>query len=78
LALEDVSIALRKDRADQPVLDLNRFGSLELRGVTLQNSGKKPAVRANDGKLVVLGRVTCKPPNEDAFDLAEVKTVRRP
>ena len=54
LTLDNVSISLREDRRNQPVLDLKRFGSLTLRNVTLENSGTKPVVKASDGKLVAL------------------------
>jgi hypothetical protein len=78
LMLEHVSIALRQDRGDQPVLDVARFGSLELRGVTLQNGGTKPVLRAKDGRMLVLQDVTCRPPNQTPYHVEEVQTIRRP
>ena len=79
--LEDVSIALREDRADQEILNLTRFGSLVLKNVTLQNSGAKPVLRAKEGRTVWLDRVTCVPANAAPWALEQVdetKTGRIP
>lgn len=54
LTLRNVTIALRPDRADQPVLDLAQFGALRLENVTLTNSGKQPVLRAREGNVVSL------------------------
>jgi len=81
LTLEDVSIALREDRADQEILNLTRFGSLVLKNVTLQNSGAKPVLRAKEGRTVWLDRVTCVPANAAPWALEQVdetKTGRIP
>ena len=75
LELDNVSIALRKDRSDQVLLDLTRFGSLKLRNVTLQNNGKKPVIKASEGKLVALERVICAPANSMPYDLKGVDNV---
>ena len=72
LTLDGVSISLREDRNDQVVLDLNRFGSLKLTNVVLENSGKKPLLRARDGKFVALERVTCRPANDEPYDLNNI------
>jgi hypothetical protein len=72
LTLEDVSIELREDRTDQEILNLTRFGSLVLKNVTLQNSGKQPVLRAKEGKTVWLDRVTCVPANAAPYALEQV------
>ena len=81
LTLDNVSIALREDRADQEVLNLARFGALVLKNVTLQNGGKQPVLRAKEGRTVWLDRVTCLPPNTAPWVLEgvdETKTERVP
>lgn len=75
LTLENVSIALRDDRRNQPVLDLKRFGALTLRNVTLDNSGTRPVVRASDGKLVSVEHVTCVSANSVPYDLDDIDRV---
>ena len=74
--LENVSIALREDQQDRPVLDLTRFGSLLLRNVTLQNGGKTPALVARDGNTVQFDRVTFIPPRDAPYTLEQIDTVR--
>ena len=75
LTLDNVSIALRDDRRNQPVLDLKRFGALTLRNVTLENSGTKPVVKASVGKLVSVERVTCVSANSVPYDLDDIDRV---
>jgi len=72
LTLENVSIALREDRADREVLNLTRFGSLRLTNVTLQNSGRTPVLRAREGTTVWLDRVACVPENASPFALERI------
>ena len=78
LTLDHVSIALRDDRRDQPLLDLNQFGSLVLRDVTLKSSGAQPVVRARDGNRVVIEEATVKPANRAAYDLRQIEKIERP
>jgi hypothetical protein len=72
LTLENVSIALREDRADREILNLARFGALVLKNVTLENSGTQPVLRAKEGKTVWLDRVTCVPANAAPYALEQV------
>ena len=76
LTLENVSITLREDEQDRPVLDLTRFGSLLLRNVTLQNGGKTPALVARDGNTAQLERVTFIPQRDAPYTLEQIDTVR--
>lgn len=76
LTLENVSIAMREDRADQEVLNLTRFGALRLRNVTLQNSGAKPVLRATEGNVVQLAGVTVVPENDEPYVLDEIAAIR--
>ena len=75
LTLDNVSIAFHPDHTDQEILNLNRFGALTLRNVTLQNSGQKPVLRARDGGLVRLEGVTCIPKNAEPFVLENVDKI---
>jgi hypothetical protein len=72
LTLENVSLTLRDDKADQELLNLRRFGALTLTSVVLQNNGRKTAVLAREGNRVRLERVTCVPPNPAPFLLEQV------
>ena len=76
LTLEGVTIALRKDREHQEVLDLERFGALTLKNVTLQNGGRNPVLRAREGNRVWLDRVICIPPRPAPYVLERVESVR--
>lgn len=67
LTLRNVSISLRADRADQPVLDITRFGALRLHNVTLHNSGRVPVIRAAEGNEVTLEGVRAEPANPKPF-----------
>ena len=73
LMLEDVSISLREDRQDQPVLSVSRFGLLDLHNVTLQNSGQKPVIVARDGRKVSIQGVKHVPDNLKPFDFGQVE-----
>lgn len=75
LTLENVSIALREDRADQEVLNLTRFGALDLRNVTLMNSRAKPVLLARQGNRVRLGEVTVAPGHTNPYQFEEVDAV---
>jgi hypothetical protein len=77
LTLENVSIALRTDRADQQVLSLDRFGRLTLRNVTLENNGKQVALWARNGNRVSLDRVTVVPQRDNAFALDRIDDIHR-
>ena len=77
LTLENVSIALREDRADQEVLHLTRFGALRLSNVTLQNSGAKPVVRAREGGLVQLSGVTIRPQSGKPYEFDAIDTLHK-
>jgi hypothetical protein len=77
LTLENVSITLRDDRKDQTILDVTRFGSLTLKHVTLANSGKKPVLRAREGKTVLLDRVTCVPTNDNPYLLEQIDETKK-
>jgi hypothetical protein len=76
LTLENVSLALRDDKADQELLHVRRFGSLTLSNVVLQNSGSKSALQAREGNRIRLERVTCVPPNAAPFLLEQVNDAR--
>jgi hypothetical protein len=76
LTLEDVSIALRDDRRDQPVLDVRRFGSLVLRQAVLENSGKTPGLVAREGDAVWLDRVRWVPQREAPYLLEQVENLQ--
>ncbi|MCC5844554.1 MAG: right-handed parallel beta-helix repeat-containing protein [Verrucomicrobia bacterium] len=54
LRLQDVSMALAEETAAQPVIDIERFGSLFLEEVTLQNNGREPLLSARRGNRVAL------------------------
>ncbi|MEJ5342619.1 MAG: glycosyl hydrolase family 28 protein [Thermogutta sp.] len=75
LTLKNVSIALRDDRADQPVLDITQFGRLTLENGVLQNSGKQPVLRARDGREIHLHHVEAKPTNPQPFLWTNVEKV---
>jgi len=50
LTLENVSIKLHPDHAEQEVLNIRRFGSLRLQGLTLGNRGEHLLIRLGDGQ----------------------------
>ncbi len=76
LTLENVSIALLEDRADQEVLNVTRFGRLDLRNVTLTNSGSKPVLIASQGNRVHLTELTIPPTNEAPYRFTEIDDIR--
>jgi hypothetical protein len=69
LTLDNVSIALRDDRADQVVLNLERFGAVRLNHVVLRNDGTEPVLRARSGNTVSMEQVIAEPANPTPFDL---------
>ncbi len=75
LVLEDVTLALKEDRTGQPLLDLTRFGTVELRNVTLQNDKTAAAVVAKEGKRLVLDHVTCLPDRAQPYRYEQVEEV---
>jgi hypothetical protein len=77
LTLNNVSIALREDRASQEVLNLARFGSLRLRQVSLHNDSSKPVLRAVSGNSVILEEVSPQPSNSSAFVLEGIDEISR-
>jgi hypothetical protein len=77
LTLENVSITLRDDRADREVLNIERFGRLTLRNVTLANGGKVPVLRARNGKAVSLDRVAAAPERDAPFALEQIGEIRQ-
>lgn len=76
LSLDKVEIALRADRADQPVIDVTQFKSLVFRDVVLQNSGKSPVIVARDGGRVCLDRVRPIPKSETPHLLERIEDVQ--
>jgi hypothetical protein len=77
LTLENVSITLRKDRGDQEVLKLIRFGTLVLQSVALQNNGAGPLLVARQGNMVRLSNVVVTPGTEPPYMLEEIGHLRR-
>ncbi len=77
LFLKNVTISLRKDRAEQAVLLINRFGALNLENVTFHASGKKPVIEARNGNKVVLQNVKCVPRPEVPFVFSNIDEVKK-
>ena len=75
LILDNVSLALHEDHLDQELLDIRRFGRLELHNVTLQNKGNKPAITAKDGNTIVLDHVTSVPQNAEPYEIHQVDEI---
>ena len=75
LTLDGVTIELEERDADRPVLDLTRFGALNLHNVTLRNMGDAPVLRARDGDSVRMENVTAEPANDGPFDFENVGVV---
>jgi len=76
LAFDQVEIALREDRADQPVIDATQFGALVFQDVVLQNSGKSPVIVARDGGKLCLDRVRSIPKSETPYVFERIEEVR--
>jgi hypothetical protein len=75
LTLENASLALRESNQDQPVLDINQFGSLRLREVRLENSGAQPVLIATRGGQVRIEGLTAAPENRQPHRIEGVDTV---
>jgi hypothetical protein len=75
LTLDNVSLALHEEQLDQELLDIKRFGRLELRNVTLQNNGNKPVIIAKDGNAIVLNNVTSVPQNAEPCEIHQVDEI---
>lgn len=75
LILDNVSLALCEEQLDQELIHITRFGRLELRNVTLQNSGHRSVIIAKDGNAIVLDRVTVTPENADPYQISHVDEI---
>jgi hypothetical protein len=78
LSLENVSMALREDRANQEVMNLSRFGKLDLYQVNLRNDGLQPVLRARDGATVRIRKVSSVPANPSPYLFEEIDLVEQP
>lgn len=75
LRMKDVSIALREESRDQPVIEIRRFGTLYLSDVTLENSGERPVLRAIEGNAAEIEGLTAVPGSDRPYVLERVDAV---
>ena len=75
MTLDNVSLALHEKQLDQELLDIKRFGRLELHNVTLQNNGNKPVTIAKDGNAIVIDHVASVPRNAEPYEIHQVDEI---
>lgn len=75
LTLDNVSLALHGEHLEQELLNIRRFGRLELHNVTLHNSGNKPVIIAKRGNTIVLDHVNSVPENAEAYRIDQVDEI---